>query len=238
MTERNLIVQPDPDTLALHVANWLVKEATESQGPFAIALSGGSTPKTLYELLATPEFRTRLPWASIHWFWGDERFVPADDPLSNYRMVREALLENAPIPTENIHPVPTENLTPEEAAELYEGTLRLFHGSKRLGGRNPLFDINLLGIGDDGHTASLFPGTEVLNDRTRWVAPVIGAKAEARITLTYPALESSRYVAFLVTGAGKRDILKRLMADDQALPSARVKPVGELLVFADQAAAG
>lgn len=238
MTERKLIVQPDPDALALYVANWIVKEATETDGVFAIALSGGSTPKTLYQLLATPAFRTRLPWQSIHWFWGDERFVPANDPLSNYRMVWEALLEGAPIPDENIHPIPTEGLTPEAAAELYEGTLKLFHGDRRLGGRNLLFDINLLGLGDDGHTASLFPGTVVLKERTRWVAPVIGAKEEARITLTYPALESSRYAAFLVTGAGKKDILKRLMADDPALPSAHVRPVGDLLVFADQAAVG
>jgi 6-phosphogluconolactonase len=238
MTERKLIVQPDPDALAFYVANWIVEESTETDGVFSIALSGGSTPKKLYELLATPEFRARLPWPSIHWFWGDERFVPANDPLSNYRMVWEALLAGAPVPEENIHRIPTEDLTPNEAAELYEGTLRLFHGSKRLGGTHPLFDINLLGLGEDGHTASLFPGHDVLNERTRWVAPVIGAKTEARITLTYPALESSRYAAFLVAGAEKHDILARLMANDAALPSAHVKPTGKALVFADKAAVG
>ncbi len=238
MTDRKLIVQPDPAALAKYVADWILKEATEAPGVFAIALSGGSTPKLLYELLAEPPYLTRMPWSRIHWFWGDERFVPQGDPLSNYRMVWQAMLSHAPVPPENIHGVPIDGLTPEEAAEAYDATLKIFHGANRLDPAHPLFDINLLGLGEDGHTASLFPGTEVLKERSRWVAPVIGAKAEARITLTYPALESSRFAAFLVNGDGKREILGRLMADDQALPSTHVKPIGELLVFADRAAAG
>lgn len=238
MTERTLIVQPDPAALARHVAEWILHEASATDGVFAIALSGGSTPKALYELLAEPPFLTRLPWSRIHWFWGDERFVPKTDPLSNYRMVWEAMLSHAPIPAANIHAVPVDGLTPEASAEAYDATLKIFHGANRLDPAHPLFDINLLGLGEDGHTASLFPGTDVLKQQDRWVAPVIGAKAEARITLTYPALDSSRYAAFLVTGAGKRDMLRRLMAGDAALPAAGVKPTGKLLVFADQAAAG
>jgi 6-phosphogluconolactonase len=238
MTERTLIVQPDPAAVAHHVADWILKEATEAEGVVAVALSGGSTPKALYELLAEPPYLTRLPWSRIHWFWGDERFVPPSDPLSNYRMVWEAMLKHAPIPPGNIHPVPTEGLTPEGAADAYDATLKIFHGANRLDPAHPLFDINLLGLGEDGHTASLFPGTDVLRERTRWVSAVIGAKAEARITLTYPALDSSRYAAFLIVGAGKQEMLGRLMAGDTALPAAEVAPVGELLVFADEAAAG
>jgi len=238
MTDRKLIVQPDPATLAKYVADWILKEANEATEVFAIALSGGSTPKLLYELLAQPPYLKQLPWSRIHWFWGDERFVPHDDPLSNYRMVWQAMLSHVPVPRENIHGVPVEGLTPEQAAESYDATLKIFHGANRLDPARPLFDINLLGLGEDGHTASLFPGTDVLKERVRWVAPVIGAKAEARITLTYPAIDSSRYVAFLINGTAKREMLGRLMADDPALPATHVDPTGELLVFADLAAAG
>jgi 6-phosphogluconolactonase len=238
MTERKLIVLEDFEGVAQHVAGWILQLATEKQGRFAIALSGGSTPKRLYQILAEPPFLTRLPWSRIHWFWGDERMVPRDDPLSNYRMTSEAMLSHAPIPPENIHGIPTEGVTPEESAEAYEATLKTFYGADTFDPANPLFDVNLLGIGPDGHTASLFPGTSVLNERTRWVAPVIGAKAEARITLTYTALDSARHVAFMLAGPDKRDILAKFMSGDATLPSVHVDPHGELLVFTDKAATG
>jgi 6-phosphogluconolactonase len=229
-------VFPDPDALARRVADWLLELATAKNDVFSVCLSGGSTPKTLYHLLAEPPYRDAFPWARTHLFWGDERFVAHDDDLSNYKMVKNALLDHAPIPAENIHPVPFDGLTPQVAAVAYERELKAFYGKDDLDPAKPLFDVNLLGLGPDGHTASLFPGTEVLNERTLWVAPVIGAKAEARITLTYPALDSARHVAFLVAGADKVEMLARLCRGDEAIPAARVHPTGELRVFCDAAA--
>jgi 6-phosphogluconolactonase len=238
MTGRELIVVKDAAALSPRMADWLLGLTLAGSGAFAISLSGGSTPRALYALLAAPPWRDRLPWDRLHWFWGDERFVPPDDPLSNYRMAREALFAHAPVPAANIHPIPTEGLTPEAAAEAYGEELRQFYGADRLDPARPLFDVTLLGLGTDGHTASLFPGTAVLSERDRWVAPVIGVKDEARITLTYPALESSRHVAFLVEGEGKRAMLDRVLKNDADLPAARVRSAGALMVFADEAAAG
>jgi 6-phosphogluconolactonase len=228
----------DPAALARMVADWLMDLALAKDGPFNLCLSGGSTPKALYHLLAEPPYRDRFPWDRTHVWWGDERFVPPDDALSNFRMVREALLDHAPIPAANIHAVPTQGLNPEAAAAAYQDALQAAYGSDHLDPDRPLFDVNLLGLGDDGHTASLFPGTDVLDERERWAAAVIGAKAEARITLTYPVLDSSRHAAFLVAGKGKAAMLDRLLQGDQALPAARVRPVGELWVFHDAAAGG
>jgi 6-phosphogluconolactonase len=238
MTERQVTVLRDGAAIARHVAQWLVETAIAKQGLFAVALSGGTTPKTLYALLAQAPFLAGMPWDKVHWFWGDERFVPKTDALSNYRMVWDAMLSKAPIPLANIHAVPTEGLTPEQSAAQYEAELKRFYGSDQLDLAGPLFDVNLLGLGPDGHTASLFPGTAVVNERVRWAAAVIGAKDEPRITLTYPVLESSRAVAFLVEGAGKRDILARFLNGDSTLPAARLEPTGKLLVFADEAASG
>ncbi|MGH7056834.1 MAG: 6-phosphogluconolactonase [Acetobacteraceae bacterium] len=233
-----LEVLADPDALARRVADWITAKAVAKAGAFAIALSGGSTPRKLYQDLAGPPSREQFPWARTHLFWGDERFVSPDDARSNYRMVREALLADAPIPEANVHPVPTVGLSPEEAAAAYERELEAFYGAERLDPARPLFDVTLLGLGPEGHTASLFPGTAVLAERTRWAAAVIGAKAEARITLTYPALESSREVAFLVAGIAKRDILARFQRGEADLPAVGLHPVGALRVFADRAAAG
>ena len=153
-------------------------------------------------------------------------------------MVREALLSRAPIPTMNIHPIPTEGTTPDDAACAYERELKFFYGAERLDPARPLFDVTLLGLGPEGHTASLFPDTAVLAERDRWVAAVVGVKAEARITLTYPALESSRNAAFLVAGEAKRATLDRLRRGDDSLPAARVHPTGTLWIFGDAAAVG
>jgi 6-phosphogluconolactonase len=230
-------ILPDLEALAQRVAGWLLAAARVDEGAFAVALSGGATPRRLYEVLAEPPYRDAFPWARVHLFWGDERFVPHNEPLSNYRMVREALLSRVPIPDANIHAIPTEGLSPEEAAAVYERELKAFYGADRLDPARPLFDVVLLGLGPDGHTASLFPGSAVLSERDRWVAAVLDAKSEARITLTYPALESSRRTAFLVAGSEKRAILARFRAGDEALPAARLRASGTLVVFADAAAA-
>jgi 6-phosphogluconolactonase len=237
LSQARVQILADPEALACRVADWLLAVATAKRGMLAVALSGGSTPRRLYERLAGPPYREAFPWSRTHWFWSDERFVPHDHPDSNYRMVRLAMLEATPIPPENIHPIPTEGLTPEEAAAAYERELKAFYGADRLDRRRPLFDVMLLGLGEDGHTASLFPGLAVLEERTRWVAAVIGAKPEARITLTYPALESSRDLAFLVAGAGKREILAQVRGGTTDLPAARVRPVGRLHWLLDRAAA-
>lgn len=237
-SEAKVEILSDPEILSHRVAIWLLELAVAKDGVFAVCLSGGTTPQGLYERLAEPPYLDVFPWARTHWFWGDERFVPHDDALSNYRMVREALLSHAPIPTINIHPISTEGLSPEVAASAYEGELKVFYGAANLDPGRPLFDVNLLGLGPDGHTASLFPGNAVLVERDKWVAAVIGAKPEARITLTYPALESSRHSAFLVAGDQKRTIFKRLHSGDDSLPAARLHPNGTLRMFADANAYG
>ena len=230
-------VLADPAALAERVADLLSVLATAKGGTFAVALSGGSTPRTLYQRLAEAPYRDTFPWSRVHWFWGDERFVPQDDTLSNYRMVREAMLSHVPVPAGNIHAVPTEGTTPEAAAVAYERDLQTFYGAERLDPARPLFDVVLLGLGEDGHTASLFPGTSVLEERKKWVAAVIGAKSEARITMTYPVLDSTRHAAFLVAGKEKAAILARLRRGDDALPAAHIRPLGGgLHIFADAAA--
>src|SRR6476646_2930622 len=230
-------VLPDPLALAHHVAAWMTQAALASQGPFRVSLSGGSTPKTLYGLLASAEFRSRFPWPRVSGYWGDERFVPPDHPESNYRMTREAMLAKAPVPPENIHPIPTDG-TAEDAARRYERTLQDAYGAPRLDPQRPLFDVTLLGLGRDGHTASLLPGATVLNDRARWVVAVSHGRPAGRITMTYPVIESSRRVAFLVAGEEKAAIFTAIRAGNSQLPAARVRPVGELFWFVDQAAAG
>jgi 6-phosphogluconolactonase len=229
-------VAQDAEALADRAARWITSLAGASSGRFAICLSGGSTPRRLYQLLAEEPYRAILPWERVHWFWGDERFVPWDHPDSNYGMAHAAMLGHAPAPPENIHGIPTTG-TPEEAARDYERMLKSYYGAGVLNPGRPLFDIQILGLGPDGHTASLFPGTKVLEERQRWAVEVVGVKSEARITLTYPPLESSRHAAFLVAGAEKRAVLTRALAGDPELPAARLRPVGELIWFADEAAA-
>jgi 6-phosphogluconolactonase len=230
-------ILPDPPALARRVAEWMIAAALAAKGPFRISLSGGSTPKRLYELLASGDFKVRFPWQQVNWYWGDERFVPYDNPESNFRMAHEAMLAKVSVPPENIHPVPVDG-SPEEAALRYERTLQAAYGGATLNPSKPLFDITLLGIGPDGHTASLLPGDAVLRERKRWVAAVSHGRPEVRITMTYPAIESSRQVAFLVTGQEKAAIVDTIRAGDSQVPAARVKPIGELTWFLDRAAAG
>ena len=227
----------NPAALARHVAEWMTATALAAEGDFRVSLSGGSTPKALYGLLASDAFVRRFPWQRVHWYWGDERFVPYDHPESNYRMTREAMLSKAPVPPANVHPIPADG-TADDAALRYERTLQAAYGAAAFAPSRPLFDITVLGLGPDGHTASLLPGEPVLEERKRWVAAVSHGRPEVRITLTYPAIESSRHVAFLVAGQEKAVMVKTIRAGGSRVPAARVKPVGELIWFVDRAAAG
>ena len=203
---------------------------------FVISLSGGSTPKRLYERLASPAYLPRFPWAKTHLFWGDERFVPADHAESNYRMTKLALLDKAPIPGENIHRIMTDSGTAEAAAMAYDRSLREFYGADRLNPARPLFDVTLLGLGPDGHTASLLPGEPVLEERDSWVAPVSHGRPEVRITLTYPPIESSAAIAFLVAGADKAKMLAHVRSGADDVPAGRLTSTGEGWWFTDRAA--
>lgn len=237
-SQAELHILLDAEALAQAAARWLLEIARSMDGPIAIALSGGSTPKRFYELLAEAPYREGFPWSRAHWFWGDERFVPHDDARSNFLMAEKALLSRAPIPRANIHPVPTADLSPPAAADAYEAELKTFYGADVLDRSRPLFDAVVLGLGDNGHTASLMPGASVLGERGRWAAEVVGAAPETRITLTYPALESCREAAFLVQGAEKKTALKLLRADDESIPAGRLRVQGALRIFADVEAAG
>jgi 6-phosphogluconolactonase len=223
-----------PEALARAAAAWLCEKASGSAGRFAVCCSGGSTPWRLYERLAEPEIASRFPWGRVHWFWGDERFVPHDHPDSNYRMANDALLSH--IPATRVYPMPTDT-TPEDCAARYDALLKQKYGAASFDPARPFFDVMLLGLGDDGHTASLIPGQPVLDERTKWVAPVLHGRDEQRITLTYPALESSRAIAFLVTGAAKAATVARVRAGDMALPAAHIRPHGAVMWFLDSAAA-
>jgi 6-phosphogluconolactonase len=217
----------------------IIQEAVSKRGRFAIALSGGHTPGKMYSLWAqTEQYRNKTPWDRVHLFWGDERFVPADDPRSNYHMARETLISQVPIPAENVHPMPTNLPSPEECARAYETELLKFFGSEP-----PAFDVQLLGIGDEGHTASLFPGSPALGEKVRWVAAVrVAAEPPQRITLTPVVLNQGRNTFFLVAGEGKRAILSairdELASKPSQYPAARIHPAREPVWFLDQAAAG
>jgi len=226
----------DRRALARHVAEWMTNAALASKGPFRVALSGGSTPKMLYEFLASSEFRPRFPWDRVLWYWGDERFVPHDHPDSNYGMTVEAMLTRAPVPPQNVFPVPVTG-APEEAALRYERTLQEAYGGTVLNPAKPLFDINLLGLGADGHIASLLPDGPALDERERWVVAVPHGRPEVRITMTYPVLESCRRAAFVVAGPEKSTIVGAVRTGESRVPAARFEPVGELLWFLDRSAA-
>ncbi|KQQ23860.1 6-phosphogluconolactonase [Methylobacterium sp. Leaf123] len=235
----NTELMADAEATARAAAEHLLAMAERAEGErIAICLSGGSTPKRLYALLASPGFVERVPWARIHWFFGDDRVVPWDDALSNVRMVREAFGHAAPVPATHLYFIPSDHGA-EAGARAYEKTLREFYGADHLDPDRPLFDLVLLGLGSDGHTASLFPGKPALAERKAWVAPVPEAGMEPfvpRITLTLPALASSRSVLFLVNGASKREPLQRL-ADGEDLPARHVASAGRVTWYIDREAA-
>jgi 6-phosphogluconolactonase len=179
-----------------------VRRTLRASDRFTWALAGGSTPRGLYRLLASEPYRERLPWRAMHFFWGDERHVPPDHPESNFRMAREAMLDAVPVPPENVHRIAAEEAEAERAARLYEAELRSFFALAA--GEWPRFDLILLGLGKDGHTASLFPGSAAVRERQRLVAaPWVEAQQSYRITLTPPVLNHARRALFLVSGAEK-----------------------------------
>jgi len=215
------------------------KEAVEQRGRFAIALPGGSTPKSLFNLLAT-NARTVMPWDRTFFFWGDERHVPPTDPDSNYRMAEEIMLSKIPVAAGNVFRIPAENPDAAAAAEAYEQTLRKFFQLEA--GRVPVFDLILLGMGPDGHTASLFPGSAGLHEKTRLViANWVDKLKTSRLTLTLPVLNAARYVAFLVSGTDKAAMLKTVLEENapaEQYPSKLIRPSdGKLIWLVDRAAA-
>jgi 6-phosphogluconolactonase len=239
-----LVVLPDPDSVARAAAERIAlraERAAKEPGTFTIALSGGSTPGRLYALLADPSapYRARIPWERMQVFFGDERHVPPDDPQSNFRMARETLLDRAPIPPANVHRILAER-SADEAAALYEEELRRAFALDSAG--LPRFDVVLLGMGEDGHTASLFPGTAALSERRRLaVANWVPRFSTWRITLTLPVLNSARAVLFLVAGGDKAGPLAAVFdpsSAPDAYPCQLVRPgSGELLWLVDRAAA-
>ncbi len=241
-------ILPDREALAREAASRFVliaRQAIAARGRLAVALSGGSTPRDLYQLLATSEFSSQIDWSRAHLFWGDERAVPPDDPASNFRMANEALISRVPIPQHNVHRIRAE-LKPEDAAREYEqilyddilgGTiLQTENGVGRL-------DLILLGIGEDAHTASLFPRTHALRETVRWVAANYVEKLKAyRITLTPPILNAAANIWFLVAGADKANAVHAVLRSDyrpDEFPAQLVQPTnGQVVWLLDQAASG
>ena len=214
----------------------LAARSTDEGRSFSVALSGGETPRRTYELLASSPHRGRIEWATIHVFWGDERCVPSDHPASNARMARESLLDHVPIPGENVHLVQGA-APPSEASLLYERTLR-----RHFAGDTPRFDLVFLGMGEDGHTASLFPDAAVLDERRRLAVDVRApGNGLPRITLTLPVFNSARNVCFLIAGEHKARTLATVLEGPRrraSLPAQRVAPErGELRWYVDRAAA-
>ena len=233
----NKIVEVLPDKASLlkrslEVVLSKMQAAIQEHGQCAIALAGGGTPKPLYEALSTQD----LPWDKVHVFWGDERYVPADHPDSNQGMARSAWLDKVDIPAANIHPMPTDGATPAADAEKHEAQLREFFGTAV--GELPRFDVILLGIGDDAHTASLFPHTDALQVKDRLVT--VGNKdGQPRITFTAPLINHAHCVMFLVAGASKRPALAQIFAPDAdalTYPARLIQPQGELWWLLDESA--
>jgi len=239
-TGLNVFVFDDAESVARAAAARiaeLARESIEARGLFTVALSGGSTPRRVYELLAGEEFRGGIDWPNVHVYFGDERMVPPDHAESNYRMASEALLSRVPLPPANVHRIDGVGDAAANASA-YESELRGLFGDAEW----PRLDHVLLGMGDDGHTASLFPGTEVLNEGRLWVAPNWVAKLGAwRVTLTAPAIDAARHVTFLVNGAAKAERLREVLKgarDPSRLPSQLIRPSdGTLEWYVDRAAA-
>jgi 6-phosphogluconolactonase len=215
----------------------ILNDAVSKRNRFSIALAGGHTPAKLYALWAE-KYKRETPWDHVHLFFGDERFVPADDLLSNYRMARHTLIDHVTIPKENVHAMLTNFPSPEKAAEAYEVELRKFFGEDA-----PAFDVQLLGLGIEGHTTSLFPGSPALDEQRRWVLAVTApAEPPQRLTLTPVVLNQGLNTFFLVAGEDKREILTALRSEPQnaqsKYPAGRIRPARGVVWYLDQAAAG
>lgn len=245
-----LIFETAPELYHVAAAYWrrLAQKAVEARGRFLLVLAGGSTPKPLYRLMAQPPYREDVPWSETYVFWGDERMVAPADPQSNYGQAREQLLANVPVPSEQIYPIPGE-LAPEEAAAAYDRALAQLAADPSVtpaeaGQRWPRFDLVLLGLGRDGHTASLFPGS-VANERegppARAVNVAYGERPADRVTLTPPVFNSARQILFLVTGEEKAAALAGVLEGEEdpvRWPAQRIRPEeGRLTWLVDRAAA-
>ena len=233
-----LRVEHDPDAVAVAAAERVaqtIRSSVRRAGAASVALSGGRTPRLLYERLATAYVDT-VPWRQVHVWWGDERFVPAEDPDSNLRMARETLIGRLPIPADQIHPIPTTMQDPAAAADAYEGMLE-----RAFGVRVPRFDLILLGIGGDGHTASLYPHSSAVRETVRRVVVARAPTPPAtRLTLTFPVLNNAASVQFVATGAEKASVIQRVLKGSctpEECPAAGVRPSdGELVWWVDRAA--
>ncbi|MCS7054972.1 MAG: 6-phosphogluconolactonase [Thermoflexales bacterium] len=239
-----LQVEPTPEALtelaAKGIAFW-GRKAIERRGVFHLALSGGNTPKALYRRLADAPYADQIEWARVHLWWSDERAVPSDHPDSNYKLAYDALIAKTPIPAQNVHRVPTE-LGPTAAAERYEAEIRATIAAAA-DASLPAFDLILLGMGDDGHTASLFPHTPALTEPARLVVSQVVPQATVpeRITFTAPLINAADVVFFLVSGAGKSQTLRRVLLGEhrpEMLPAQLIAPPrGKLFWMVDAAAA-
>lgn len=235
--QRQIIQVSDAAALAHTAAERLLARLEVNNGPAAICLTGGSSPERLYRLLASEPYRDRIPWRRVHWFMGDERFVAPEDLRNNMAMARRLFLDTC-APPENIHPIPVQAGTTHDAARRYEISLQTFYGSGRLDPARPLFDLVLMGLGPDGHTASLFPGDAALDEQTRWVVGVARANVEPlvpRVTLTLPTLASCREMLFEVSGPDKRAVLAQVL-NGEDLPATRAHSLGDTVWLANSAA--
>ena len=237
--QREVIVVPDGKAISETAAKRLISRLKSAKDRAAVCLTGGSSPEGLYRLLAEDPWCKEVPWHRVHWFMGDDRFVPETDPLSNMGMARRLFLDEAGAPRGNVHAIPADANYPEGAANIYQDTLRNFYGAEQLDPARPLFDLVLMGVGPDGHTASLFPQSRALDEKSRWVVGVAKAGMEPlvpRVTLTFPALASTHEMLFMADGAGKREILHRVFSGED-LPAARAYAEGDLVWLLDRAAA-
>ena len=232
-----LIVAADAEALAQAAAERVMARIAANPGRIAICLTGGSSPKKLYELLGSDAYRGKIPWQRVHWFIGDERFVPESDPLNNMAVARATFLDRD-APSGHVHPIPTTADDPDRSAEAYARELQAFYGAEDLDPARPLFDLVLMGAGPDGHTASLFPGFPEIEETERWVVGVPKANVAPfvpRVSLTLPVLASCYEMLFEIAGHDKQPILTRLL-NGETLPALRARSKGETIWLVDRAA--
>jgi 6-phosphogluconolactonase len=237
-SRRKIVIAEDSAALAQLAAQRLVERVTGKERA-AVCLTGGSSPAGLYRLLAEEPWRRDVPWDRVHWFIGDDRFVAESDPLSNIGAAHRLFLDRAGAPAANIHPIATDAKDPDAAARRYEDELKAFYGAARLDPARPLFDLVLMGLGGDGHTASLFPHSPALDEKERWVLGIAKAGMEPfvpRVTLSFPTLASTREMLFLIDSADKRTVLGRVFAGED-LPARHAYSNGELVWLVVRAAA-
>jgi 6-phosphogluconolactonase len=231
--KKRIIIEPNASALAsrgAEIFHTTAKKNVETKGRFCVAISGGSTPRNMHRLLGEEPYNSEIPWGKIHIFWVDERCVPADDSLSNFGTAKKDFLDRVPIPEAQVHPMRGEG-SPEKGAFNYQQELLTFF--KTGAGEFPVFDLIFLGVGTDGHTASLFPGQRSLDERERLVVPVKGGNPDlSRLTMTYPVFNSGKQIVFMVFGKEKAEVVKTVLEDKQRLfPAQGIQPVNGKLIF-------